>query len=155
MTTGFETIWSRVLANVGQTFHTSTGLPFSYKITEEKLCVSRTNYPTSQANMLRAFNRMPVKGPAYLGNIMGRSYVWAILNDPRIATYSKQTTAKPKETKTPGKWHPCILIGSIPGYTVGARFEARKTSDGKVEIRNGWFEKVVTVEEARQNFKII
>lgn len=155
---GFETTWARVIANVGKTFHTKEGLPFIYKIESGQLCVSRTNYPTSQANMKRAFARMPCSGPSRLRNIRGRAYVWAILKDARISNSSSSVSA-PKEANVPKavKWYKCVLKAgaSIAGYAPGAIFLARKTLDGQVEIKSGLFYMTYSVADARRNFSIV
>lgn len=82
----FEEIWDRIAAHAGQTFHTITGLPFTYKIRRNGFYPSRTNYRISKADFREAYQWVPIEGPGAFNEIVrGPSYVWAVLHDPRIS----------------------------------------------------------------------
>lgn len=49
------------------------------------MIISRTDYPITLAEVEKAYDCRPCAGPGALGKMVrGSSYVWAILNDPRI-----------------------------------------------------------------------
>ncbi len=82
----FEATWQRIIRNAGQGFRTKRGLPFSYWIKGNDVHYDRSVWHTSKRNFETAYDLMPVAGPGVLDrhSIVGSSYVWAILNDPRI-----------------------------------------------------------------------
>jgi len=83
----FEEIWKRIVANAGETFHTITGLPFTYKIKENTLHPSRTEYQIAKSDFKKAYGIVPIRGPGVINNIVrGPAYVWAILHDQRVSS---------------------------------------------------------------------
>jgi hypothetical protein len=82
----FEKIWERIIANADKTFHTITGLPFTYKTKGNTVYPSRTEYQISKSDFEKAYEMVPIKGPGVISNIVrGPTYVWAILHDRRIS----------------------------------------------------------------------
>jgi len=84
--TPFEEIWSRIVTHEGKTFHTITGLEFTYKIYGDGFYPSRTNYRISKTDFRKAYQKVPIEGPGIINDIVrGPSYVWATLHDRRIS----------------------------------------------------------------------
>lgn len=81
----FDATWTRIRALEGAGFATKTGLPFHYAINGEQLTPSRTGYPLHKREFQSAYPHVPCAGPgAFVNEVRGPSYVWAILHDPRI-----------------------------------------------------------------------
>ena len=81
----FEECWSKILQNEGENFKTITDLDFSYKVQNDILVPSRTDYKIQKSEVQKAFDLMPLKGPGEINDLVrGPAYVWAILNDQRI-----------------------------------------------------------------------
>jgi hypothetical protein len=81
----FNDVWSNILSNEGEEFHTITGKKFIYKINSNTLITNRTDYNIPKSDIKRAFYLRPIKRPSEISNIVrGSSYIWAILNDNRI-----------------------------------------------------------------------
>ena len=79
-----ETVWDRIRAHAGETFHTKTGLPFTYEVPGNYLRVNRANRSLSRTNFAKALSAMPADGPGAIKDRQGSAYTWAILMDPRI-----------------------------------------------------------------------
>lgn len=91
----FNEIWTRIMALQGEEFTTITDLPFTYRIEGDGLFPSRTNYRLSRGNFEKAYAMLPIQGPGEISkSIHGPSYVWAILNDPRISRGKWSTPAQ-------------------------------------------------------------
>ena len=100
----YETVLKRIMQNQGEVFHTITNLPFTYEIRNEALSVSRTNYIISLSDISKAYQLLPCSGPGALGKkVRGPSYIWAILNDPRVQAGDLPKTKRCTETKTEDK----------------------------------------------------
>ena len=87
-------VWQRVVQHAGHTFHTCTGLPFTYQVigaTRGPIRVVRDGHEIdrniSRASFEKALPSVPCDRPSDISQtgVVGRSYVWAILNDPRIS----------------------------------------------------------------------
>lgn len=82
----FDQIWNRIIALEGESFSTVRGLEFVYSVDGQTIVPDRTDFPLHKANFEKAYEDMPVEGPGSLSkDIMGPSYVWAILNDERVS----------------------------------------------------------------------
>ncbi len=70
----------------GEVFYTKRRIAFKYVIIGNAIqIVGNRPYLITFQNIQNAFILGPVVGPgAYPNNIIGPSYVWALLNDPRI-----------------------------------------------------------------------
>ena len=82
--TTIELVWERIRDCAGQEFRTVSGLPFTYQVPGNYLCVDRTNRNLSRTNFAKALPRLPAAGPGQLAGRQGASYTWAILMDPRV-----------------------------------------------------------------------
>ncbi len=81
----FTTIWTRIQSHEGESFKTARGLKFTYKMSDDAFYPSRTRYRISKSEFQKAYEMMPVGGPGEISLVVrGPSYVWAVLNDPRI-----------------------------------------------------------------------
>ena len=82
----FDEIWNRIVRLQGETIHTVTGLPFTYKVDGEGFYPSRTDYRISKTDFRTAYQRVPIGGPGVINEIVrGPAYVWAVLHDQRIS----------------------------------------------------------------------
>jgi len=79
-------IWDRIASCAGQEFATKTGKPFAYDCDGRTVHLRNTNRSLPRAHFEAALQRFPVSGPGELQDLQGPSYIWAILNDPRIAS---------------------------------------------------------------------
>ena len=93
LTFSMDEIWQRIVRHAGERFHTSTGRPFTYEVvgaSRGPVRVIRDDQEIdrniSRASFEKAFPSMPCDRPSDIPEtgVTGRSYVWAILNDPRI-----------------------------------------------------------------------
>ena len=86
--TDFEEIWRRIQRHAGETFHTITGLPFTYAVPGDYIRVTRDgreiNRSLSKTNFRKAEGTMPVDGPGALRGRQGAAYTWATLSDSRV-----------------------------------------------------------------------
>ena len=84
--TSFNEVFNRILAHKGETFHTITGLPFTYEIRGNIFYPSRTHYQISRSDFEKAYDMVPIKGPGIINDIVrGPTYIWAVLHDQRIS----------------------------------------------------------------------
>ncbi len=84
--TPFEEIWSRIIINSGELFHTKTGLEFTYKIEGDRFYPSRTDYAISKTDFRTAYELVPIDGPGVINDkVRGPAYVWAVLHDQMIS----------------------------------------------------------------------
>jgi hypothetical protein len=85
MKPAFAVVWDRIRANARQSFHTKTGLDFSFVVQGDGLFPSRTKYRVSKEDFRTAYAHAPYDGPGRLNDVVrGPAYVWAILHDRRI-----------------------------------------------------------------------
>ena len=79
-------IWSRIAAHAGETFRTVTGIPYTYHVDGDWICLHNTNWRIPRrdaedatgvaAPSVSLFKRRGYQGPSYL---------YGIVTDPRIA----------------------------------------------------------------------
>jgi|WetSurMetagenome_2_1015567.scaffolds.fasta_scaffold48977_2 hypothetical protein len=82
----FAEIWKRILACEGEEFKTTSNLPFSYEVTGNFLCPSRTDFNISKADFAKAYELVPINGPGVITKLVrGPAYIFAILHDERIS----------------------------------------------------------------------
>ena len=81
-----EEIIQNIIDCEGQVFQKIKGKPFKYSIRGQSIqIIGNKPYPISFTNIINAWNVGQVPGPgAFPDNIVGPSYVWALLNDARI-----------------------------------------------------------------------
>lgn len=80
----FDQVWQRVVELEGCEFRQVRGKVFTYKMVGNSLVPSTTNYLIPKSQFEKAWERMPVKGPAAISDLIGPSYLFALLMDTRI-----------------------------------------------------------------------
>lgn len=84
-------VWGRIAQLAGHSFETKTGKPFTYTMVGNSVRLDRTQRLIGQGNFSRAWQLMPLAGPASLRDVVqGAAYVWAILADPRITGVTRR-----------------------------------------------------------------
>lgn len=79
-----DTVWSRIVAHEGQTFHQKRGNPFTYTMQGSALSPDTTNRLLPRGDFDKALAMMPLDGPGEIQHLQGPSYIYAILTDERI-----------------------------------------------------------------------
>ena len=79
-------IWERIIKHEGEQFTTVRNISFTYTISGDYVRTSNTEYRIYRTQFEKAIPYMQIiKGPGEISKIVfGYSYVYAILNDPRI-----------------------------------------------------------------------
>lgn len=80
----FEEIWKRIVELEGSEFWLVKGKVFTYKVSGNQIIPSTTDFPVQQNQFEKAWERMPVKGPGVIKDLMAPSYLFAILSDTRV-----------------------------------------------------------------------
>lgn len=81
----FDPVWGRIRRHAGEAFQLRRGATFTYRLSENEIYPDRTKIGIHRSNFARAWDRRPLSGPGQLSkDIIGPSYVYAILTDPRI-----------------------------------------------------------------------
>ncbi|MDA7957053.1 MAG: hypothetical protein MPK11_05055 [Gammaproteobacteria bacterium] len=82
---GIDVIWKRIEAHESGDFETKRGEPFTYKISENVLYPSRTDFQLHKNEFEKVLPLLPLSGPGEINELVfGPSYIWAILHDRRI-----------------------------------------------------------------------
>lgn len=82
----FDSVWARILDLRGEFFQTAKGRWFTYKVDDDELSVSQTDFQIPRSDLALAFNMLPISVSAKLNRLVeGPAYVWAILHDERIS----------------------------------------------------------------------
>ena len=82
-----KTVWRRICARENKKFKTKTGLPFKYKIEGNAIVPDRPRgkYPIEKDVLAQVLPLLPMSGPGKMpADIIGPSYLWAILHHDRI-----------------------------------------------------------------------
>lgn len=86
----FDSIWMRILGHSGKTFKTTRGHTFSYAAHDAYIVPSIDSQPQIYRSQFeRAWQRGPTNGPGAIPDVLGPSYVWAILHDDRINAFQR------------------------------------------------------------------
>jgi len=99
----FEQIWNRIVTHSGETFYTKGRdgkgkLDFIYKICGAGFYPSRTKYRISKSDFEKVYSMPITPGPGSIHEkVRGASYVWAVLNDPRIISEGRREVLKPTD----------------------------------------------------------
>ncbi|GAA2207724.1 hypothetical protein GCM10009850_031820 [Nonomuraea monospora] len=82
----FDPVWGRIERYAGEAFRLRRGGTFTYRLRDNEVYPDRTKIGIHRSNFVRAWERRPLSGPGQLSkDIIGPSYVYAILTDSRIA----------------------------------------------------------------------
>jgi hypothetical protein len=80
----FQTVWTRIEANAGQTFHQIRGGAFTYRVYGGSVRPDRTNRLIPKSNFEKALALVPLASTAPVQRLQGPSFIYAILMDPGI-----------------------------------------------------------------------
>ncbi|RTE09619.1 hypothetical protein [Paenibacillus whitsoniae] len=81
----FESVWLRIVAHEDSEFRQVRGKTFKYKMNGNAIVPNTTNYLIAKSQIERAWERMPVRGPGEISDLIAPSYLFAILADERIS----------------------------------------------------------------------
>ena len=85
LTMRFDEIWKRILEHQGEEFHTYRGYAFKYVVDGNQVVPDRTKFPLHKNNFMKATDVETLSRVSDLPrNVMGPSYVFAIMTDSRI-----------------------------------------------------------------------
>jgi len=80
-----ETVWERIVAHQGETFHQLKGQAFTYRVEGNAVVPSTAKVRIQKSQFLKALDAMPFARVADVPkDVFAPSYVYAILMDPRI-----------------------------------------------------------------------
>ncbi len=78
-------VWGRIKAHEGQVFKLVRGEPLTYRVDDNVLVTSRSRQELRIGDFEKVLAIVPVKGPGEINQMVrGPSYIYAILDDPRI-----------------------------------------------------------------------
>ncbi len=77
-------VWRRIAGRQGEVFRQVRGASFTYRLDGAVLVPDRTDYGLGKSQFARAIERVPLPNTAAARDLRGRSYIFAILMDPRI-----------------------------------------------------------------------
>lgn len=80
----FDTIWTRIKENEGQTFRQIRGREFTYSIVGSAIIPSTTNQNIPKAHIEEAAALLPLQNTVAVQYLRGPSYIYAVLMDNRI-----------------------------------------------------------------------
>jgi hypothetical protein len=78
----FDTVWHRIVALQGETFHQKRGQAFRYATSGNSVVPSTTNRQLSRSHFARAYEQSPIDGQGQLQDLQGPSDLYGILTDP-------------------------------------------------------------------------
>lgn len=82
---GFDAVWDRILRCEGEEFATVRKVRFTYRIIGGAVVPEHTGFPLAKSEFIKAYSMGELKNPGQISKkVMGSSYVYAILTDPRI-----------------------------------------------------------------------
>jgi hypothetical protein len=79
-----DTVWQRIVACEGETFHQVRGNPFTYRVAGQAIVPNRTPRLIPKSHFEKALALMPFRSTSDLQHLQGPSYLYAILTDARI-----------------------------------------------------------------------
>ncbi len=80
----FDTIWARIKAHEGETFHQIRGGKFTYSVTAAAIVPDRTNQNIPRAHFEEAAQLLPLENTVPVQHLRGPSYIFAVLMDSRV-----------------------------------------------------------------------
>ena len=85
----FETIWELIIQHQGEIFHTITNIAFTYQVAGNLFIRNGVQWNITRRDFEIVYNNLlQYAGPGDIPQrVNGRSYVWAVLNDPRILNH--------------------------------------------------------------------
>ena len=85
-------VWNRIAAHAGETFHTKTGIPFSYHVSGQWVVLENTNrsIPCRDFEAALALSDLRITNLQKL-HLQGPSYLYGIITDPRVTGAQRST----------------------------------------------------------------
>ena len=81
----FDAVWERIVRCEGEEFKMVKGKIFTYRIIGGAVVPEHTGFPLSKSEFIKAYNMGELRNPGQISKkVMGSSYVYAILTDPKI-----------------------------------------------------------------------
>lgn len=80
----FDTIWARIKAYEGSTFHQIRGKSFTYSLVGSAITPSTTDQNIPRAHFEETSRLLPIKNTVPVQHLRGPSYLFAVLMDSRI-----------------------------------------------------------------------
>lgn len=84
MKPSITSVWERISAHAGETFHQIRGGEFTYVAESGYLRPDRTNQQIPRAHFEEALGLVPLENTVPVQHLRGPSYIYAILMDARI-----------------------------------------------------------------------
>lgn len=82
----FEVVWQHIVEYAGQDVETIRGIPFTYEVHGNTVKPLHVNYKINKSQFAKAYARCPLSGPGQIHDLIGPSYIYAILSDQRIVS---------------------------------------------------------------------
>ena len=79
-----ESIWENIKRHEGEIFYTVSGLEFTYQVVGENLIHTRSKVAISKSAFEKAIVLNPQKPSDLHNDVVGPSYIYAIISDSRI-----------------------------------------------------------------------
>lgn len=79
-----DTVWARIKALEGETFHQIRGKPFIYSILGSALVPEGINQNIARTDFEKALQLLPLESTAPVQHLRGPSYIYAVLMDKRV-----------------------------------------------------------------------
>lgn len=79
-----ETIWARIVANEGETFHQIRGKEYTYEVVGSSIIPKGINQNIPISEFEKAIELLPLENTVEVQHLRGPSYIFSILMDPRI-----------------------------------------------------------------------
>jgi len=77
-------VWANILAHEGEEFRLKRRETWRYRVQNGQLKPNRTDWVIPRSHIERACELWPIDGPGQIQNLMGPSYIYSLLADPRI-----------------------------------------------------------------------
>jgi hypothetical protein len=79
-----DTVWARIKAHEGKTFHQIRGKEFTYAIIGASLVPEGINQNIPRSDFEKAIDLLPLESTVAVQHLRGPSYIYAVLMDKRI-----------------------------------------------------------------------
>ncbi|MEP7053628.1 MAG: hypothetical protein ABI912_00080 [Actinomycetota bacterium] len=78
-------VWEKLETHAGEPFTLKSGQQFSYQVSADVLMPTSANWDVPKGEFAEALRRMPIAGPAQLKDLQAAAFIFALLQDVRIA----------------------------------------------------------------------
>lgn len=77
-------VWERIVEHSGDTFYQIRGKAFTYDASGRTIRLHTTNWSIPRSAIDEALTMVPLLNTTVVQHLMGPSYIYAILSDPRV-----------------------------------------------------------------------